>query len=204
MVRIERAVRIAAPAATAWRVLGDFSAAEIAAGICTRIEVNGAGIGAVRTMYIAGTWGDGYTGGAEVYVKERLESYDEKERCMTYRLVDAGPLPFADYLGSARLVVRGTRALHRGHDVRFRAGRDGRRGGGRALARQHRPRTREPARGRRTTPDARGRCLPVPAGSCRVPTPRLLVLIGVLGDAARFAPPIPAEPRITREARILR
>ena len=68
---------------------------------------SGAGIGAVRTMYIAGTWGDGYTGGAEVYVKERLESYDENERCMTYRLVDAGPLPFADYLGSARLVCAG-------------------------------------------------------------------------------------------------
>ena len=107
MVRIERAVRIASPAATAWRVLGDFSATEIAAGICSRIEVDGAGIGAVRTMYIAGTWGDGYTGGAEVYVKERLESYDEEERCMTYRLVDAGPLPFADYLGSARLVCAG-------------------------------------------------------------------------------------------------
>jgi hypothetical protein len=107
MVRIERAVRIAAPAATAWRVLGDFSAAEIAAGICSRIEVDGSGIGAVRTMYIAGTWGDGYTGGAEVYVKERLESYDDSERCMTYRLIAAGPLPFADYLGSARLVCAG-------------------------------------------------------------------------------------------------
>jgi hypothetical protein len=107
MVRVERAVRIAAPAATAWQVLRDFSAAEIAAGICTRIEVSGTGIGAVRTMYIAGSWGDGYTGGAEVYVKERLESYDESERCMTYRLVDAGPLPFADYVGSARLVCAG-------------------------------------------------------------------------------------------------
>ena len=39
MVRVERAVRIAASAATAWQVLRDFSAAEIAAGICTRIEV---------------------------------------------------------------------------------------------------------------------------------------------------------------------
>ena len=107
MVRVERAMRIPVPASVAWEILGDFSLRDIADGICTRVEVEGTGIGAVRTMYIAGTWGDGYTGGAEVCVKERLESRDDAERCMTYRMIDAGPVPFADYLGTARIVPAG-------------------------------------------------------------------------------------------------
>jgi hypothetical protein len=107
MVRVERAIRIEAPAEVGWDVLGDFSLKEIAQGICTRVEVEGAGVGAVRTMYIAATWGDGYTGGAEVYVRERLEIYDADERCMSYRLIDAGPLPFGDYVGTARVVAAG-------------------------------------------------------------------------------------------------
>jgi hypothetical protein len=107
MVRVERAVRIAAPIEVAWEILGDFSAAEIAGGICSRIDVSGSGIGAVRTMHMAPTWGDGYTGGADVYVRERLESYDAAECSMTYRLVDAGPLPFGDYVGSAKLIAAG-------------------------------------------------------------------------------------------------
>jgi hypothetical protein len=107
MIRIERAIRIAAPAAVTWEVLRDFSLAEIARGICTRVEVSGSGVGAVRTMYMAATWGDGYTGGAEAYVRERLETLDEAERYMTYRLIDIGPLPFADYLGTARVVAAG-------------------------------------------------------------------------------------------------
>ena len=107
MVRVERAIRIPTSATIAWEVLGDFSLREIAQGICTRVEVEGSGVGAVRTMYIAGTWGDGYTGGAEVYVRERLEQRDDAERFMSYRLIDAGPLPFADYMGSARIVAAG-------------------------------------------------------------------------------------------------
>jgi hypothetical protein len=107
MVRVERAIRIPTPAAVAWDVLGDFSLREIAQGICTRVEVDRSGVGAVRTMYIAGTWGDGYTGGTEVCVRERLETRDDEERFMSYRLIDAGPLPFADYVGSARIVAAG-------------------------------------------------------------------------------------------------
>jgi hypothetical protein len=108
MVRVERAIRIAAPRQVAWEILGDFAATEIAGGICTRIEVDGTGIGAVRTMYIAATWGAGYTGGAAVSVRERLESYDAAECSMTYRLIDAGPLPFGDYVGTAKLVAAGS------------------------------------------------------------------------------------------------
>lgn len=107
MVRVERAIRIPVPASVAWEVLGDFSLREIAEGICTRVEVAGSGLGAVRTMYIAASWGDGYTGTNEVCVKERLEARDDAERFMSYRLIDSGPLPFADYVGTARIVVAG-------------------------------------------------------------------------------------------------
>jgi hypothetical protein len=107
MVRVERAIRIAAPATAGWEVLGDFSLREMSQGICTRVEVEGSGIGAVRTMYIAAEWGNGCTGGAEVCVKERLEAYDPTERFMSYRLIDAGPVPFGDYVGTARIVAAG-------------------------------------------------------------------------------------------------
>jgi hypothetical protein len=100
MIRVERAIRIAVPAATAWQVLGDFSLAELSAGICKRVEVEGAGVGAVRTMYIEDHLGGGH-------VKERLISLDVQDRYMTYRMVDSGPVPFGDYVGSIRVTPAG-------------------------------------------------------------------------------------------------
>lgn len=100
MVRVERAIRIAAPAALAWEVLGDFAAASLAPGICKRITVEGAGVGAVRTMVLEDRFGGGY-------VQERLESFDAAERFMSYRLIDSGPVPFADYVGTIRVTPAG-------------------------------------------------------------------------------------------------
>ena len=107
MIRVERAVRIAAPAHVAWDILRDFSLTEIARGICKRVTVEGTGIGAVRTMYMDGAWGEGHVDVHEASVKERLETYDEAERSMSYRLIDVGPVPFADYVGTARIVPAG-------------------------------------------------------------------------------------------------
>ena len=100
MIRVERAIRIAAPAALAWKVLGDFAATDLAAGICKRITVEGAGVGAVRTMVLDDRFGDGY-------VRERLESFDPVDRFMSYRLIDSGPVPFADYIGTIRVTPAG-------------------------------------------------------------------------------------------------
>lgn len=103
MIRVERAIRIEADASTAWRVLGDFGATDLAPGICKRITVEGAGIGAVRTMVLEDRFGGGY-------VQERLETFDAVERFMSYRIVDSGPVPFADYVGTIRVTPAGASA----------------------------------------------------------------------------------------------
>lgn len=36
-------------------------------------------------------------------VRERVESVDHEARCMKYRVLDAGPLPYANYRGEARV-----------------------------------------------------------------------------------------------------
>lgn len=103
MIRVERAIRIEAPVDLAWQVLGDFTLGEFLEGICTRVIVDGAGIGAVRTMFLEPKLGGSY-------VKERLESFDANDRYMSYRMVDSGPVPFGDYLGSIRVTPAGSEA----------------------------------------------------------------------------------------------
>jgi len=100
MVRVQRAIRVAAPASAAWKVLGDFHALDLAAGICKEITVQGEGIGAVRTMVLDDRFGGGY-------VQERLEQFNDTERTMSYRMVDSGPVPFADYVGTIRVTPAG-------------------------------------------------------------------------------------------------
>jgi hypothetical protein len=40
-------------------------------------------------------------------VRELIESLDNDERCMKYRVLDAGPLPYANYRGEARVQPSG-------------------------------------------------------------------------------------------------
>lgn len=96
MITVERAIRIPVPADLAWRVLGDFSLSRLSAGICKFVTVEGDGVGMVRTMHLVDDWGGGY-------VRERLEELSLADRYMSYRLVDSGPVPFADYIGSIRV-----------------------------------------------------------------------------------------------------
>jgi hypothetical protein len=103
MIRVERAIRIEAPADLAWQVLGDFALDELIEGICTRVVVDGNGIGAVRTMFLEPRLGGGC-------VKERLECLEANDRYMRYRMVDSGRVPFGDYLGSIRVTPAGLEA----------------------------------------------------------------------------------------------
>lgn len=100
MINVEQAIRIEASADVAWEVLGDFALAELTEGILTHVTVEGRGLGAVRTMHLAARFGGGY-------VKERLDRLDEADRYMRYRMVDSGPVPFADYQGSIRVTPAG-------------------------------------------------------------------------------------------------
>lgn len=112
MICVERAIRIEAPVEIAWEVLGDFTLRELTADICTRVVVDGERVGAVRTMFLAPRLGGGY-------VKERLEHYDDLDHYMRYRMIDSGPVPFADYVGSIRLTPAGPEACVAAMTARF-------------------------------------------------------------------------------------
>ena len=103
MICVERAIRIAVPAEAAWQVLGDFALHELMQGICTRVTVEGDGVGAVRTLYIEDHLGGGC-------VKERLLTLDPTDRHMSYRLIDSGAVPFGDYVGTLRVTPAGPEA----------------------------------------------------------------------------------------------
>jgi hypothetical protein len=84
---------IAAPAARVWALIRGFGdLMQWAAGL-ESCELEGSGIGAVRTV--------GLPGGLRL--QERLESFDEAGRSFSYAIIGKHPLPFRDYLSSVRL-----------------------------------------------------------------------------------------------------
>jgi len=97
--RLQRSdtVRIAASADAVWAVVGDLASLVPGGGMLERIDLDGAGAGAIRTFHLHG--------GATVV--ERIESHDPAQRRYAYRVLDAGPLPFADYVGAAAVAADG-------------------------------------------------------------------------------------------------
>jgi hypothetical protein len=93
-------VRIAASADAVWAVVGDLASLVPGGGMVERIDVEGEGAGAIRTFHLPG--------GATVV--ERIESHDPARRCYSYRILDSGPLPFADYVGAAEVNADGPHA----------------------------------------------------------------------------------------------
>jgi len=84
---------IAAPAARVWATVRGFGdLMKWAAGL-ESCELEGSGIGAVRTVGVAGG----------LRLQERLESYDEAGRSFSYAIIGKTPLPFRDYLSSVRI-----------------------------------------------------------------------------------------------------
>jgi hypothetical protein len=53
-----------------------------------RIEFEGSGRGAVRTLHVKGG----------ITLRERLEEYSDADRYYVYRVIDPGPLDFTHYL----------------------------------------------------------------------------------------------------------
>jgi hypothetical protein len=92
-VQCRDTVRIGATADAVWAVVGDLASLVPGGGMVERIDVDGEGAGAVRTFHLPG--------GATVV--ERIESHDPKARRYSYRILDFGPLPFADYAGAAEV-----------------------------------------------------------------------------------------------------
>jgi carbon monoxide dehydrogenase subunit G len=82
-VRIEE--EIAAPAAAVWSVLGDFGGVGRWLPGAPKVETEGQGVGAVRTIPM---------GAARI--RERLEAHDDAARRFEYSILEA-PLPVKNY-----------------------------------------------------------------------------------------------------------
>jgi hypothetical protein len=102
MVVNERATRIQAPAGRVWRLLASHEGQrEASRGFVAAIDFEGDGLGMVRTMRTEGHLGD-------TYVVERCDHFDEAEMELAYRIVDTGgTVPFADYVGRAKVIRAG-------------------------------------------------------------------------------------------------
>jgi ribosome-associated toxin RatA of RatAB toxin-antitoxin module len=92
--------RIPAPAAAVWALLGDLRAAAEHWPAVARTEVEGAGVGCVRTMHLV----DGHV------VKERLEAHDAAQRCYRARVLQFSQLPLRELSYSVTVEESGPRA----------------------------------------------------------------------------------------------
>jgi hypothetical protein len=81
-----------------WDLIGDFAGVARWAAI-ERCEVEGEGVGAVRTLTLPGG----------ISLKERLDAFDPEGHGFRYSMTDPGPLPLANYRASVRLAEAGPR-----------------------------------------------------------------------------------------------
>ena len=98
-MKVEVKDRIEAPAEAVWDLVRDFGGITrwnppSAIEGCT---VEGEGIGAVRTLTLPG----------DAVLQEKLESFDEGARTLSYSIVDPSPLPLSGYLSTLRVVEDG-------------------------------------------------------------------------------------------------
>ncbi len=88
--------KVAASAADVWAQLGDFVGIKIG-GLIESFEVEGEGVGAVRTI-----------GLANGSVVERLDHHDAEQRIFTYSIInDDCPLPVSSYSATVKIADDG-------------------------------------------------------------------------------------------------
>lgn len=110
MTDVKVSESVAAPAERVWELLGDFGGvAKWGGAMLESCTVEGTGIGAVRTIGLAG-------GGS---IRERCEGYDEGGRTLAYGIVDPSPLPLRDYHSVCRVVPTGGAACRVDWEGRF-------------------------------------------------------------------------------------
>lgn len=102
MVVNERASKIDASAETVWALIATHEGQRRASrGFVAAMDFEGDGLGMIRTMRTEGHLG-------ETSVVERCDHFDATEMAMSYRIVDTGGfVPFADYVGTARVIRAG-------------------------------------------------------------------------------------------------
>jgi hypothetical protein len=110
MTNVKVSEPIAAPAAKVWELLGDFGGvAKWGGGMLVSCTVEGSGVGAVRTIGIAG--------GASI--QERCEGYDAAGRALSYSIVGDSPIPIRNYLSTCRVVETGPKQCRVDWEGRF-------------------------------------------------------------------------------------
>ena len=101
---------VAAPAAKVWELLGDFGGvAKWGGAMLQTCSVDGSGVGAVRTI--------GLAGGASI--QERCEAYDAAGRALTYSIVGTSPIPVRGYRSTCRVVATGANECRVDWEGRF-------------------------------------------------------------------------------------
>jgi pimeloyl-ACP methyl ester carboxylesterase len=100
MSEVEVVEEIAAPAAKVWELMRDFGGLTKWASAIESCEVEGQGVGAVRTL--------GMPGGLSL--KERLEAFDDAGRTFSYAIIGDNPLPLRDYLSVVKITEKGANA----------------------------------------------------------------------------------------------
>lgn len=89
---------VPAPAGAVWEVLGDFGGAvRWGAPEMEACRLEGSGVGAVRYL----------TGRSGLAVSEKLESWDPRERRLSYSILEPHPLPFSEYVSTVEVLDDG-------------------------------------------------------------------------------------------------
>lgn len=86
---------IRASAQAVWDLVKDFGGLQRWMDAINSCEVEGEGVGAVRTLGLQGA-----------SLRERLEAYDEATRTFSYSILD-GPLPVQNYVATLKVMDRG-------------------------------------------------------------------------------------------------
>ena len=89
--------KVAASAKRVWDVLSNFGGVADLSPMIESCQVEGEGVGAVRTL--------GMPGGGSI--QERLEAHDESGLTYSYAIVGDNPLPFTDYLSTVKIEPAG-------------------------------------------------------------------------------------------------
>ncbi len=95
-VSVEETVE--APAGAVWELVSDFGGVDKWAGPAIQgCSVEGEGVGAVRSLTLPG----------DAVLQERLESFDEGERRLSYSIVEPTPIPLRNYLSTLQVAEEG-------------------------------------------------------------------------------------------------
>jgi hypothetical protein len=110
MVHADLAMRFNAPADRVWTVLtGPEMVPLLLESYAEKVEFESTG---TRPVFVTTLRSGGV-------IRERLELVDQEERHLQYRVLDAGPLPYANYTGEGRVQPCGDKACVLSFQCRF-------------------------------------------------------------------------------------